>query len=277
MDDEHAQWSNPPMTRTLPTTNDRLFWQVQGNGPAVLLIAGTPGDGGQFDRLATELQAARTVITYDRRGTSRSERPDGWHSTSVQEQAHDAADVLTMAGVGPALVVGTSNGAAVALELALRHRDLVHSAILHEMPLLSVLADPAPVGEMIGSIVETGMAAGGPRQALEAFLRFAFGDLVVDGWSFDLRGRMLGNADMIFDVELPAFQSYRPDEAALAANRLPIHVAVGAAQTAPFFHEAADWLARHLGTDVVIWPDAHGPQFTCPAELARRIVEVDAG
>lgn len=264
------------MTQTMTTRNDRLFWQLQGDGPAVLLIAGTPGDGGQFDRLAAALQSTRTVITYDRRGTSRSERASDWHSTTVQEQAQDAADVLTTAGVGQALVVGTSNGAAVALELALHHPHLVRRAVLHEMPLLSVLADPAPVGQLIGTLIGEGMAAGGPRLALESFLRFAFGDLVVDGWSTELRERMLDNAEMVFEVELPAFQAYRPDEAALAANTTPIQVAVGANQAARFFHEAASWLAARLGTDVLSWPDAHGPQFTCPDRLAERILGVDA-
>jgi pimeloyl-ACP methyl ester carboxylesterase len=263
------------MTTTLPSANSQLYWEIKGTGPAVLLIAGTPGDSGQFDRVAAELASHRTVITYDRRGTSRSPSIPDWNSTSVAEQAGDAAAVLTASGGGPALVYGTSNGAAIALELALRRPDLVRGAILHELPLLSVIADPAPIGAMIGSVIETGMAAGGPPQALDGFLRFAFGDTVVDGWSHELRNRMLANADMAFGVELPAFQAYHPDEDALRAAQVPVHVVVGADQLAPFFGEAAAWLADRLGPTVRTWPGAHGPQFTCPAELAGAITAVD--
>jgi pimeloyl-ACP methyl ester carboxylesterase len=265
------------MTTTLPNANNQLYWEIKGTGPAVLLIAGTPGDGGQFDRVAAELTPHRTVITYDRRGTSRSPSVPGGHATSVAEQADDAAAVLAASGAGPALVYGTSNGAAVALELALRRPGQVRGAILHEPPLLSVLADPAPVGAMLGSVIEAGMTTGGPPAALEAFLRFAFGDEVVDGWAPPLRDRLLGNAGLVFDVELPAFQAYCPDETALRAARVPVQVVVGAQQEAPFFGEAAAWLADRLGTTVRTWPGAHGPQFTCPAELAAAITASDPG
>lgn len=262
------------MTTTTPNTSE-LYWDVRGAGPAVLLIAGTPGDAGQFEDLASALTDRRTVVSYDRRGTSRSPSPAGWTTTSVAEQADDAAAVLTASGGSPALVYGTSNGAAIALELARRHPALVRAAVLHEMPLISVLADPGPVAELVSGVIGAGMADGGTRGGLQAFLEFAFGPEVVDGWSPALRERMLANADMVFGLELPAFQSYRPDESALAAITAPIHVVVGAEQQAPFFREAAQWLAGCVGTSVQDWPGAHGPQFTCPSELADAIAGLE--
>jgi pimeloyl-ACP methyl ester carboxylesterase len=251
------------------TTNSHLHVETSGSGRPVLLIPGTPGDGGQFAAVAQLLSTDRTVITYDRRGTSRSKAPRGWRSTTVAEQADDAADVLRAHADGqPADVYGTSNGAAVALELASRHPELVRTVAIHEAPLLTVLADPAPVGEMLGSIIGPAMEAGGPAKALEAFLRFAFGDDVFDGIDADLRDRMLANAPMVFEIELPAFQTYRPDDDALSALKPAARVLVGRDQMAPFFAEAAGWLAERLGTDVVTSPGAHGPQFTHPAELA---------
>lgn len=263
------------MTSSLTQAPAQLYWEIRGTGPAVLLIPGTPGDGGQFDQLVAALAPRRTVISYDRRGTSRSHAPAGWQFTSVAEQADDAAGVLAAAGVGPALVYGTSNGAAIALELVRRHPERVRAVILHEMPLMSVLDDPAPVGQLLGSIVERGMADGGPTKALEDFLRFAFGDAVVDACSPTLRKRMLANADMVFGVELPAFQSYTPERAALATLTVPSVVAVGEDQAAPFFTEAAAWLAAALNTTVRSWPGAHGPHFSCPDALANAILSVD--
>lgn len=144
-------------------TDVDLYWEATGSGPAVLLIAGTPGDGGQFAELAQELATDHLVITYDRRGTSRSAAPTGWSGTTVAEQADDAADVLARVGVARAAVYGTSNGAAVALDLALRHPDRVQRAVLHEMPLLSVLDDPVPVTSAIGAMIGSAMEAGGRR------------------------------------------------------------------------------------------------------------------
>ena len=253
---------------TTITTTAELYWEARGSGRPVLLVAGTPGDSGQFDTLAERLAQQHLVITYDRRGTSRSAPAPDWQSTSVAEQADDAAGVLGAVGVEPAVVFGTSNGAAIALELALRHPRRVAGVMLHEMPLLSVLRDPEPVATGIGAMIATAMQAGGPAAALEAFLRFAYGDRVVDGWPGELLARMLSNAEMVFSVELPAFQSYRPDERSLAANSAPAAVLVGEDQPQPFFAEAARWLAARLATEVTPAPGAHGPQFSCPDALA---------
>lgn len=258
---------------TDPTTTDQLFWEARGAGQPVLLIPGTPGDGGQFDEVGEYLADDHLVIAYDRRGTSRSTRSADWTATSVAEQGDDAAGVLSSVGVGPAVVFGTSNGAAVALELALRHPRRVAGVILHEMPLLSVLRDPEPVATAIGSVIGGAMEAGGPAHALEAFLRFAFGDPIVDGWTTQFGDRMLSNADMVFSVEQPAFQSYRPDPDALARCSVPAAVLVGEQQELPFFDEAAQWLARHLGTEVTSTRGAHGPQFSHPNALAATIRE----
>lgn len=254
-----------------------LYWEAEGAGPPVLLIAGSPGDAGQMTALAGELATDHLVISYDRRGTSRSACPPDWTTTSVAEQADDAALVLSRVGVPSAVVIGTSNGALVALELALRHPRLVARALVHEPPLVSVLKDPEPVVAAIGAIVGPAIEQGGPEAGLRAFLNFAFGEGVVDGWAPGFRARMLANAEMVFGVELPAFQAYRPDEEALAACAVPVTVLVGADQHVPFFGEAAGWLASRLGTSVRAAPGAHGPQFSHPTRLAAVARDIEGG
>ncbi len=257
------------------TSEAVLYHEVSGAGSVALLIPGTPGDAGQFTALAAALGSHYTVVSYDRRGTSRSPRPDGWSATSVAEQADDAAAILARVTSEPALVYGSSNGAAVALELALRHPDRVSTVFLHEMPLLTVLADPEPVGRMLGELIGAGMERGGPTAALDAFLRFAYGDEVVDQLAPDLRDRMYANAEMVFTIEMPAFQAYRPDEAGLRSLNVPVRVLVGEDETVPLFAEAASWLAERLGTEILSSPGAHGPQFSHPTELAALISSQD--
>src|SRR6266851_6263463 len=255
-------------TQSATTSPSTLYYEMRGSGAPVLLIPGTPGDGGQFEALADVMARDRLVITYDRVGTSRSPAPSGWSTTNVAEQADDAVRLLRSLTTEPATVFGTSNGALIALELALRHPTVVAKAVLHEAPLLSVLSDPEPVGSMLGELIGTAMAVGGPPAALQAFLRFAYGDTIVDSWSDDLRGRFLANAEMVFGVELPAFQAYRPDEGALASPHAPLLVVVGAEQRSPFFLEAAAWLSSHSSSPLIRTPGAHGPKFSCPEALA---------
>jgi pimeloyl-ACP methyl ester carboxylesterase len=245
-----------------------LHHEIRGGGPPILFIPGLPGDASQFDVVADALASDHTVITYDRRANSRSPRPSHWDTTSVEEQVADAARLLE-AQPGPALVYGSSLGAIIALELARTRPELVALALLHEMPLISVLENPAPVGAAIGALLEPAFARGGPDAALEAFLRFAWGDAAVSALDRDDSARMLGNGEVAMTIELPVFQAYRPDRESLrgvAARPL-----VGREQALPFFREAADWLAQELGSTVLAAPGAHAPQLDHPHELATLI------
>lgn len=173
-----------------------LYHEVRGSGPVVLLVPPAPGDAGHFDALSRCLDGC-TVVTYDRRGTGRSPRPLAWSVTTVAEQADDAATVLRQVTGDAAVVYGTSNGGLIALELALRHPALLSAVLVHEMPLLSVVDDPAPIGQLLGDLLGKGMESGGPVGALDAFLRFAYGDRLVDELDPALRARFDAAAETV--------------------------------------------------------------------------------
>ena len=265
---EEAMQTQTRIGSTARVGTAELYYELRGGGAPVLLIPGVPGDAGQFASVAEDLADEHRVVTYDRRGNSRSARPEGWEETSVAEQVEDAARLLERLGAAPALVYGTSVGAIVALELAIARPDLVSGVALHEMPLMSVLTEPGPVLAAIGEILEPAFTRGGPAEALEAFLRFAYGDAIIDGLEPDERARMLGNGAVAMTIEFPVFQPYRPDAAALRSLSRPAHVLVGREQRLPMFHEAGAWLADALATEVAASPGAHGPQFDRPSALA---------
>jgi pimeloyl-ACP methyl ester carboxylesterase len=87
-----------------------LYHEVRGAGPPLLLIIGASGDAGHFAAVAEELADGFTVVTYDRRGNSRSPRPPGWNATTIEEHADDAAALLRALEVAPAAVFGSSSG-----------------------------------------------------------------------------------------------------------------------------------------------------------------------
>jgi pimeloyl-ACP methyl ester carboxylesterase len=82
---------------------------------------------------------------------------------------------------------------------------------------------------------------------------------------------------MVFTIEMPAFEAYRPDEDALGSIKVPVRVLVGAEQGVPFFGEAGSWLAERAGTVVTASPGAHGPHLSHPTELAAFIAAHDPG
>src|SRR4029453_15974979 len=130
-----------------------LYYEVHGSGSPLLFISGATGDAGHFTHVADALSDDFRVITYDRRGNSRSPRPAGWTQTSITEQADDAAALLealavtsavvfgTRAGGPPAplaVVFGAGGGGPILMELIRRHPGVLKGAIAHEPVLMSV-------------------------------------------------------------------------------------------------------------------------------------------
>ncbi len=255
---------------TVAVNGAELYYELRGNGPSVLFIAGSTGDGGHFERIAEILSDEFTVVTYDRRANSRSPRPEGWESTSTEEQSGDAAALIEALGLAPAAVFATSGGAIIGLDLTIRYPDLLRGVILHEPPMMSVLPDPEEIMGKIQALVEGGMQRGGPRGAVEAFVRFAAGEESFENLDPELRERMLNNGETLFGVEFGTFESYHPDRATLAAVQTPVQV-MASTGSAPPFVETSRWLAERLGVELETLPGGHAPYFDRPEELAQSI------
>jgi pimeloyl-ACP methyl ester carboxylesterase len=248
----------------------RLHACTRGAGPALLLVPGAGGDGGQFDQLASRLAADHTVITYDRRANSRSPRPAGFAATSIEEQADDAIGLLDALGVAPAVVFGNSLGALIALACALRAPSKVSRLAVHEPALIGVLDDPDAALAAVQPVIGEGMATGGMRGGAEAFFRFA------DGPAFEclpevIRERMLDNAPILFEHEFGVFASWRPEPTAVAGLTMPVTVLVGDDSQSPAFREAAGWLARQTNTSAVPVPGGHLGFVTQPDAFAEAL------
>ena len=253
-----------------------LHAETRGRGPAVLLVAGAGGDAAELAGVAATLADAFTVTTYDRRGNSRSPRPTGWTQTSLAEQADDAAALLSALGQRPAVVVGTSAGGSIALELALRHPQAVQTAVVHEPPILAGTTNPQAVTADLEALVGQGMAAGGPPAAMESFLRWAAGDATFEAVDPADRDRWLGNGEVFFGVELAPITAYAPSLQAVADVQVPIVAAASHQSRDPasrhhFLYQAAAWLAHQVGVDLVEVPGGHMAYLTQPAAVAESL------
>ena len=248
----------------------QLYHEVRGSGPSVLFIQGAFGDGGTYEQVAELLADEFTVVTYDRRANSRSPRPDGWKSTSTEEQSDDAAALIEALGIAPAAVFGNSGGAIIGFDLVIRHPDLLRGAILHDPAMFSVLSNPEEVMEPVQQVIEKGIREGGPRGGGEAFLRFFAGDETFEKLDPGLRERMLANAELFFGLEFGAIGPYHPNEASLAAIEKPVRVMAGSESPSSLV-EASRWLATHLNVELDTLPGGHTPYFDRPEEMVEAI------
>jgi 3-oxoadipate enol-lactonase len=111
------------------TVNDiQLYYEVQGDGPPLLLIAGLGYDHWFWHKMVPGLAGQFRVIVMDNRGIGRSGKPDGPYT--AQLLAADAAALLNELGVAKTAVLGHSMGGFVAQALALDQPHLVSHLIL---------------------------------------------------------------------------------------------------------------------------------------------------
>lgn len=110
----------------------RLHHEERGSGEPILCIHGAGSSTLLWTDAIETLARLGRVIAYDRRGCSRSERPDPYERTSVAEHADDAAALLDALDAAPAVVIGRSYGGTVAMDLALRYPDRVRALVALE-------------------------------------------------------------------------------------------------------------------------------------------------
>src|SRR5512133_760399 len=108
-----------------------LYYEEAGEGVPILLIPPAGSTASTWGPATEELARVGRVITYDRRGYARS---GGEPVRSMPTHTVDAAALLEHAGAEPAVAVGTSAGAAIAVDLAVRRPDLVGAVVAHEFP-----------------------------------------------------------------------------------------------------------------------------------------------
>lgn len=237
-----------------------LYYEVRGGGPSVLLIHGTGLDAGCYEEVADALAKDFTVVTYDRRGYSRSPRPAAWTQTSIGEQADDAAGLIEALNLEPVAVFGSSSAALITLDLVIRVPEKLRGAVLHEpsvftfLPLTFVEEQFAGVTPMIEAAVATEGTSGGLKALQTALVGSAGYESLGDK---ERRERWLTNADLVFGLEFPNMVlSYHPDAESFTNPKAPVQV-LRAAESLTINSSASEWLADHTKTKLVEIPGAH--------------------
>jgi pimeloyl-ACP methyl ester carboxylesterase len=252
-----------------------LYYQTRGTGPALILSCGGPGNADTLALLAESLQDTYTVITYDRRGYSRSHLDDPAEKASIARHSDDLRHLITHLGTGPAAVFGTSFGALIALDLAAIAPAAIATLVVHEPPLGQILAgterqpfdlnldtepDPAAALNAIAASVgvKRGLTGDGPARR-------------PGGGEGGASGPRPDDVELFIRRDVPAIGDYHLDLDRLDAMAGRLIITASEEGRGFYPYQCAQRLAVHLGTRLVELPGNHAGMIQQPAEFADRL------
>ena len=105
----------------------QIFYEVTGNGPAIVLINGGGLDCRMWQPQVGPFSRHFRVLRYDPRAIGRSETTD---RTAIWSPRHDLRLLLSHLGIERAHVIGLSWGGSLAIDFALDYPSIVSSLVL---------------------------------------------------------------------------------------------------------------------------------------------------
>ncbi|WP_051814948.1 alpha/beta fold hydrolase [Streptomyces iakyrus] len=244
----------------------------------MLMIPGANGDADAFGAVADHLAAHHTVVTYDRRGFSRS-RLDGPqdYDRRLETDADDARRLIEHLSDDPATVFGSSSGGLVALELLARHPSTVHTLVPYEPPAVKLLPDGQRWADFFTELYGL-YRRSGVQPALERFREEAFAEPDRQAMAA-LRAKdpkkgkyLLANATYWFEHELRQYPAVELDVDVLTAHADRVVLAAGRESHGYPAHDATVALGPRIGRDVIEMPGGHLGHVTHPGRFADALV-----
>jgi pimeloyl-ACP methyl ester carboxylesterase len=176
-----------------------LAYMEEGSGPPVVLIHGSVSDYREWSKQMKALARHHRVIAYSRRYHWPNTRPGTDADSSRELQVNDLASLIRTLKLAPVHLVGHSYGGAIALQLALRHPELVRTLVVAEPGVGGVLANTPETevarkeGQAIQDMMKRAFASGDAERIVRTYAaRVAPG--VFENAKPEVRQMLLDNA-----------------------------------------------------------------------------------
>ncbi|WP_406218117.1 alpha/beta fold hydrolase [Streptomyces canus] len=268
-------------TDTLTVTGAALHFQVCGTGPLLLISQSGEGDADRSTDLVARLADSYTVVTYDRRGLSRSRLDNPGRGATLAEHAEDVHRLLASLTDSPALMLGCSLGAVIGLHTATRHPGQIRVLIAHEpvAPRLLPGTERARHEHELAALqdlyLREGLGAALPEIARTLGIDPASRDTEPDLTPQPMNARRKANFDFFIRHDFTAVTQDTLDIAALQSTGT--HIIPAAGRTTPrtvFDYRCATALAAQLDRELQELPGGHNGNTSHPRAYATRIREL---
>ncbi|MCQ9179623.1 alpha/beta hydrolase [Streptomyces sp. IBSBF 2953] len=268
-------------TGMLAVSGATLHFQVRGTGPLLLISQSGEGDADRSTDLVTALADSHTVVTYDRRGLSRSLLDDPEQGVTLAEHAEDVHRLLASLTDGPALMLGCSLGAVIGLHVATRHPGQIRVLIAHEpvAPRLLPGAERAHHNHELAALqdlyLREGLGAALPEIARTLGIDPTNGDTEPDLTPQPMNALRKANFDFFVRHDFTAVIQDTLDVDALRSTGT--HIIPAAGRTTPrtvFDYRCATALAARLDRELHELPGGHNGNTSHPRAYATRLREL---
>ncbi|HSX11893.1 MAG TPA: alpha/beta hydrolase [Rhabdochlamydiaceae bacterium] len=105
-----------------------LYYELQGDGPPLILIAGFAAHSAIWKDYIAPLSKQYQLLIFDNRGAGQSEAPEIPYS--IEMMAEDIVALMEALKISNAHFLGLSMGGAIVLQLCIEHPDKVKKAIV---------------------------------------------------------------------------------------------------------------------------------------------------
>lgn len=258
-----------PTSHSLNVPGARLYYELQGSGPALMLVGHPMGASG-FAAIVPLLAEDYTVVTYDPRGFARSAIDDTDQDAEPDLLADDVRRVLEAVGDEPAYVFGSSGGAVTGLALAVHHPDHVRALVAHEPPLALLLPEAEEARAQMHDIYDT-YRDSGDRAAWQRFSAFTGINMRAQGEEASPQPRSaeaVATTERFFRHGLLPITFYQVDFSALQGAPVRVVVAGGTTSKGEFAQRTSVALAERLGTSLIDFPGGHVGFVSDPKDFA---------
>lgn len=251
----------------LEKKNVSLYYEVCGQGIPLVLIHGVMVDADFYRRAAHILAKKYMVVTFDRRGNSRSKcREEA--PFSIGSQAEDIKDLLDELKIGSAYVVGVSAGAAIGLKFLEKYPERVMHMILYEPAVLGMVKKEPEIQKWMEKMRFL-IADGKYNTALlEFFMHLGSFDDRAPQKDAETSVKEMGNVEYALKKELPGLSEYMPDLESLKRNERKVTFAVGEKSGDTVYVRIGHKLSEKVGKRALFYPGFHNLAYDLPEEFA---------
>lgn len=257
-----------------PVDGGELYYEVAGEGPAVVLGHAGIADCRMWDAQMTPFSERYRVIRYDVRGFGRSSTPESEWSPHA-----DLSALLTHLGVERAAVIGVSMSGGIAVDFALAYPQMVWALVPVAAGLDGFDWSRDQALKRFGEEEKAELTAGNIEKAVELNVR-----LWVDGPSRRADDVDAGVREKVREMQRAIFEKGEPAGEPLPLEPLAITrlqeikaptLAIVGDKDASAILEITDLIAERVpgARKAIIADTAHVPSIERPEEFNRLVLE----